>query len=85
MDTVQKLAIPIAIVIAGALIAGAVYFASIGRVPVNAGAATPPPQVAVDIKNCPLSESIGLYIDNICRGRFSIDIERNDIGILVYQ
>jgi len=30
---IQKLAVPIAIIIAGALIAGAVYFASIGRAP----------------------------------------------------
>lgn len=31
MDNIQKLSVPLAIVIAGALIAGAVYFASIGR------------------------------------------------------
>ena len=51
MDNIQKLAVPIAIVIAGALIAGAVYFASIGRAPVNAGAGAPPPQQPVNIKD----------------------------------
>lgn len=50
-DTIQKLAVPIAIVIAGALIAGAVYFASIGRAPVNAGAGAPPAQPSVNIKD----------------------------------
>ena len=50
-DAIQKLAVPIAIVIAGALIAGAVYFASIGRAPINAGAGAPPPQQAVNIKD----------------------------------
>ncbi|MDO8522124.1 MAG: thioredoxin domain-containing protein [bacterium] len=50
-DKLQQLAIPIAIVIAGALIAGAVYFASIGRAPAGAGAGTPPPQQAVNIKD----------------------------------
>lgn len=52
-DNIQKLAIPIAIVIAGALIAGAVYFASIGRAPVGvgAGAGTPPPAPPVNIKD----------------------------------
>lgn len=35
METIQKFAVPLAIVIAGALIAGAVYFASIGRAPSN--------------------------------------------------
>ena len=48
-DAIQKLAVPIAIVIAGALIAGAVYFASIGRAPAGVGA--PPPQQAVNIKD----------------------------------
>ncbi|MDO8561408.1 MAG: DsbA family protein [bacterium] len=35
MDNTQKFSIPLAIIIAGALIAGAVYFASIGRSPVS--------------------------------------------------
>ncbi|OGG58225.1 hypothetical protein A3C86_03715 [Candidatus Kaiserbacteria bacterium RIFCSPHIGHO2_02_FULL_49_16] len=51
MDNIQKFAVPIAIVIAGALIAGAVYFASIGRAPANAGAGDPPLQPSVNIKD----------------------------------
>ena len=62
MDNIQKLAVPIAIVIAGVLIAGAVYFASIGpstgadtnsigRVPANAGAVNPPAQPSVNIED----------------------------------
>lgn len=50
METIQKFAIPIAIIIAGALIAGAVYFASISRGPGNAGA-NPGAQPSVDIKD----------------------------------
>jgi protein-disulfide isomerase len=53
MDT-QKLTTPMAIVIAGALIAGAVYFASIGRVP---GGNTLAPVSQVDIKNVKITES----------------------------
>src|SRR3989338_176070 len=48
-DTIQKLAIPIAIIIAGGLIAGAVYFASIGSG--NVGAGIPTPSAKVDIKD----------------------------------
>lgn len=49
MDNIQKLSIPLAIVIAGALIAGAVYFASIGRGTGVGG--IPSPSVKVDIKD----------------------------------
>jgi protein-disulfide isomerase len=51
-ETTQKFAVPIAIVIAGALIAGAVYFASFGRGPA-AGIATqgPAQQPSVNIKD----------------------------------
>lgn len=48
-DAIQKLAIPIAIVIAGALIAGAVYFASINGG--NGAAGIPTPSPKVDIKD----------------------------------
>jgi len=48
-DTIQKLAIPIAIIIAGGLIAGAVYFASIGSG--NVGTGIPTPSAKVDIKD----------------------------------
>lgn len=41
METIQKLAVPIAIVIAGALIAGALYFASINRTPGASGIPAP--------------------------------------------
>jgi len=51
MDAIQKLSIPLAIIIAGALVAGAVYFASIGRAPVNAGAGTQSAQASVNIKD----------------------------------
>lgn len=49
-DIIQKLAVPIAIIIAGALIAGAVYFASTGRSPT--GAISPSQvQPSADIKD----------------------------------
>ncbi len=50
MESIQKLAVPIAIVIAGALIAGAVYFASIGRGP-STGIPAAGAQPSVDIKD----------------------------------
>jgi len=37
METIQKFAVPLAIVIAGALIAGALYFVGIGKAPAGAG------------------------------------------------
>lgn len=40
METIQKFAVPLAIIIAGALIAGALYFASIGRAPKGGGQGT---------------------------------------------
>lgn len=40
METIQKFAIPLAIVIAGALIAGALYFVGIGRAPTGGGQGT---------------------------------------------
>ena len=51
MENIQKFAIPIAIVIAGALIAGAVYFASIGRGQAGNGAPGAPAQPKVNIKD----------------------------------
>ncbi|MDO8552429.1 MAG: thioredoxin domain-containing protein [bacterium] len=58
METIQKLAVPIAIVIAGALIAGAVYFASIGRSPANANAGTgaQAEQNSVNIKDVKIAD-----------------------------
>ncbi|MDO8481750.1 MAG: thioredoxin domain-containing protein [bacterium] len=61
METIQKFSIPIAIIIAGALIAGAVYFASIGRGTGNNGA--PAPSVKVDIKDVQVTAS-DPYIGN---------------------
>ena len=55
METIQKLAVPIAIVIAGALIAGAVYFASVGRG--SGGLGAPSPSTKVDIKDVKISAS----------------------------
>ncbi|MCR4281365.1 MAG: thioredoxin domain-containing protein [Candidatus Kaiserbacteria bacterium] len=41
MDTLQKFSVPLAIIIAGALIAGAVYFVSISKTTVGLGAPSP--------------------------------------------
>ena len=57
MDTVQKVAVPLAIVIAGALIAAALYFANRGQVPV-ADTGDRPAAVATEIAGVQANDHI---------------------------
>ena len=55
MDTLQKFSIPLAIIVAGALIAGAVYFTFVNRD--SGGLGGPSPSTKVDIKDVKISAS----------------------------